>query len=290
MQTAMMSMADAVATGSGARDHRRAGSIAAFRLSILVAGLMAFQSALGLLVPSLYRDTGWVTAAWYGNDLVTLIVAVPLLAWSLAATRRGSPRAELLWYSMLGYAVYNYAYYLFGAALNWFFPLYVALFSLPVIGLVLALGNLDARAVAGWFAPRPPVRWIGGYMLFIGVGLTIAWTAQWAMFLAAGTEPSIGVGAFQLVAAMDLSFMVPWFVLGAVLLLRHAPWGYVVAPIILVKGATYTLVLTATSTMAALRGVEGTVEQIPVWALWTAVGGIAAWALLRNVRASGARG
>jgi crotonobetainyl-CoA:carnitine CoA-transferase CaiB-like acyl-CoA transferase len=81
-----------------------------------VAALMAVQSAAGVLVPSVDRDTGCVTAAWYGNDVVTALVAVPLLVGSLLAVRRGSLRGQLVWYAMLGCAVYNYAYYLFGAA------------------------------------------------------------------------------------------------------------------------------------------------------------------------------
>jgi hypothetical protein len=50
---------------------------------------------------------------------------------------------------MLGYAVYNYAYYLFGARMNELFPLYVLLFVLPIVALMLALGRLDAEAIAG---------------------------------------------------------------------------------------------------------------------------------------------
>jgi hypothetical protein len=256
----------------------------AWRISWIVAGLMAVQSGVGVIAPSVYRDTGWVTAAWYGNDLVTLLVAVPLLAWSLVATRRGSFRAELVWYAMLGYAVYNYAYYLFGAALNAFFPAYAALFTLPVIALILALGRIDADVVASRFAPSTPRRWIAAYMLFTGIGLAVAWTAQWAAYVWAGTVPSIGVEPFQLVAAMDLTFMVPWFIVGAILLLRGSAWGFLVAPIIIAKGATYTLVLTTASAVAALRGVEGTLEQIPVWAAWTLVGAAASWALLGSIR------
>lgn len=253
-------------------------------LSAIVAGLMAIQSAVGLLVPTIYRDAGWVTAAWYGNDLVTLLVAVPVLIWALRAVRRGSRRAELVWYAMLGYSVYNYAYYLFGARLNWFFPVYVILFILPIFALILAVGRLDARAVAAWFSERTPIRWIGGYMLFTGVGLVLAWTTQWASFMLTGTTPDIGEEAFRLIAAMDLTFMVPWLLVGAVLLMRRRPWGYVISSIIITKGATYTLVLTVTSTVAALRGVEGTLEQIPIWAAWTLAGALALWGLLANLR------
>jgi hypothetical protein len=257
---------------------------AAWRLSLLVAALMSIQSAASVLVPAVYRDTGWITAAWFGNDLVTLVVAVPLLLWALYAVRRGSLRAELIWYAMLGYAVYNYAYYLFGAALNAFFPVYAALFFLPAFALILALGRADVSALASSFAASTPRSWVAAYMLFTGVGLAIAWIGQWAAYLLAGTVPNIGVDAFQLVAAMDLTFMVPWFVVGAVLLLRGAAWGYVVAPIIIVKGAAYTLVLATTSTVAGLRGVEGSFEQVPIWAAWTLLGFLAAWGLFANVR------
>ena len=263
---------------------RSASATMAWRLSLVIAALMAIQSAVGVVLPSVYRDTGWVTAAWFGNDLVTLAVAVPVLLWSLSAARRGSVRGELIWYAMLGYAVYNYAYYLFGAALNAFFPVYATLFVLPVFALILTLGRLDPRSVADHFAVATPRRWIAAYMLFTGVGLTFAWIGQWAAYLLAGTAPSIGVEAFQLVAAMDLTFMVPWFVVGAVLLLRRAAWGYVVASTVLAKGAAYTLVLTMTSTVAAMRGVEGSAEQIPIWTVWTLLGMLVASGLLGNVR------
>jgi hypothetical protein len=256
---------------------------AARRLSWGLAILMVVQAAVGLSIPSLYRDEDWVRATWFGNDLVTLLVAVPLLIWSLLRVPTGSRRAELVWYSMLGYSVYNYGFYLFGAALNWFFPAYVVLFAVPIFALILALGRLDADAVAGDFSSSTPRRWVGGYMLFTGVGLTLAWLGQWATFMLTGSAPSIGAEAFQLIAAMDLSFMVPWFLLGAVLLLRQSSWGYVIAPIIVMKGATYTLVLTVASTVAATRDIEGSAAQIPVWAAWTLLGVLALWGLFGHL-------
>lgn len=263
----------------------------AWRLSMGTAILMAAQAAAGLSVPSIYRDVDWITAAWYGNDLVTLCIAAPLLVWSLLAVQRGSQRAVLVWYSMLGFSVYNYAYYLFGASLNWLFPAYVALFTVPVFALILALGRLDADRLAEEFSPTGTLRWVVGYMLLSGGGLTLAWLGQWALFMTTGSEPAIGAKAFQIVAAIDLSLMVPWFLLGAVLLLRRKPWGYVIAPIIVMKGVTYTLVLTATSTVAAQRGIEGSAGQIAVWAAWTVLGGLAIWGLLGNLpRRSSPRG
>ena len=256
--------------------HGRAARL----LSYVLAALMAIQAAVGLLVPSVYRDADWAKAAWFGNDIVTLVVAVPLLTGALFISRRGSRRADLVWFSMLGYALYNYAYYVFGARMNELFLLYIVLFVLPVVILVLALGSYDATALAAGASSRTPRRWVSGYMALTGVGLAVAWSAQWAGWVFGGAEPAIGEEAFALIAALDLSLMVPYFVLGAVLLWRRRPWGYLLATVMCLKGATYTLVLTVSSAVAAARGMAGGAAQVPVWAAWTLAGAAAASALL----------
>jgi len=85
---------------------------------------MAVQAALGLLFSDRDRDADWIRATWFGNDLVTLSIAVPLLVAGAVSARRGSSCGLLVWLGVLGYSVYNYAFYLFGAALNAFLLLY----------------------------------------------------------------------------------------------------------------------------------------------------------------------
>lgn len=248
------------------------------------AALMALASALGLLFPGLYRDPDWVMAAWFGNDVVTLMVAVPLLVAGLVMSRRGSRTGELLVYASFAYAIYGYAYYLFGASLNALLPVYVALVVVPLLGLAVGLGTLDAAALASEFGARTPRRLAAGYMVFIGAGLGMAWLAQWAAYVFGGTEPSVGVDAFGTIAALDLSLIIPFMVLGGVLLWRGRPWGYVLGAIYTVKGASYTLALTAGSVVGAARGVEGTLEQIPIWGAMSVLGAVAAVTLLRGLR------
>ena len=129
-----------------------------FVLSVIAATLMAVQSLLGLVLPGQYRDVEWIRTTWFGNDWVTLVVAVPLLVIALRLASRGSLRGQLLWLGMLGYGAYNYAFYLFGAALNVFFPLYAMLLVLSVAGLILALSRIDVSTLAAGFALRTPVR------------------------------------------------------------------------------------------------------------------------------------
>lgn len=244
---------------------------------------MVLASAAGLLL-DIYRDADWILAAWYGNDLVTLLIAVPMLVIGLVLVRRGSVVGVLLVPAMLAYSVYGYAYYMLGASMNVLFPLYVLLFAVPVIALILILGNMDADQVAASFSGRTPVRGVAVYMGLTGIGLAIAWLAQWAAYVLEGTVPSIGIEPFSLIAALDLSFMVPFFVWGAALLWRRQSWGYVLGAVMIVKGATYTLVLGVGSYVGGLRGIEGSAAQVPVWGLWTVLGIAAAAALFTGVR------
>lgn len=104
-------------------------------LAALLAVLMVAQSMLGLLIPSEYRDAEWMKASWFGNDVFTLTVAAPLLVIAILFARRGSVRGAMVWLGLTAYAVYNYAYYLFGAAMGSFFALYVVLLVLAVVTL-----------------------------------------------------------------------------------------------------------------------------------------------------------
>ena len=54
------------------------------KLTIPLAALTTAQSLTGLMAPEQYRDVEWIKATWYGNDWLTLIVAVPLLLMSSA--------------------------------------------------------------------------------------------------------------------------------------------------------------------------------------------------------------
>ena len=116
----------------------------------------------------------WIRLTWFGNDW--LMVGVPLLVASLLLARRGSIRGLLLWLGRLGYGAYNYAYYMLGAALNAFFPLYILPLVLSVVTLILALSRIDVAEAAANFRPKTPVRIVSGYLVFVaGVSPSSGW-------------------------------------------------------------------------------------------------------------------
>lgn len=252
-------------------------------LSFTLAAMMVVQSGLGLLASGEYRDVAWITAAWWGNDLVTLLVAVPLLMVGLILSARNSVRGRLLWAGMLAYAVYNYAYYLLGAALNTFFAVYVACVLLSSVALVLVLAGLDAGVVAARFRDRTPARVIGGYFVFVAAGLSAIWLGTWAAFAFAGRPTPVETEAFKLVAALDLTMMVPALGLGGWLLFRRRAWGYVISSTGGVQATLYLLVLSVNSVVAMQRGLAGGAE-LPIWGGLLLMTAVATVVLFANVR------
>jgi hypothetical protein len=219
----------------------------AYLLTATILVLASMASAGGLFWQDLYRDNASIKAAWFGNDLVTLVVVVPLLALALRQVQRGSERAYLVWLGLLAYVFYNYAFYLFGAAFNVFFLLYAALFSLSMFALVLGMLQLDIHLIQQLFRPNIPVKWVSVFLLFISLPLGIVEIGQCLTFIINGKPPEVP----PLIFALDLSIVVPSTALAAVLLWRRHPWGLVLAVMMLVKAFTYGLVLSLSSTLIA---------------------------------------
>lgn len=262
---------------------------AAYVLSIIIVVLSLISSLGGLFIDNLYRDNTFVKSAWLGNDLVTLFVAAPGLLAAMFLTKHGSQRALLIWLGMLDYMLYNFAFYLFGASYNWFFLLYVTLFALSIYALIFLLLGTDVKTLAQKFAVKTPVKIIGGYMLFVAIGLGIVYIAQSLGFVVTGQLPQIVTKSghpTSVVFALDLSLLVPVLILGAFWIFKRQAWGYVLAAISTIKGASYTLVLVVGSILAANAGVPGASAEIPLWAGLTISNLTVAVILLLNMKAT----
>jgi len=243
---------------------------ARLRLSVVLASVLLAQSALGLLFRAQYRDPAWITTTWLGNDWVTLAVVVPLLAVAARLARRGSVRALLVWWGVLAYAVYNYAYYMFGAALNVFFPLYVAGILTAAVSLMLGLTAVAPSEIARRFDAGIALRIAAAYFAAVGLSLAGIWMAMWAAYAFAGRPTPVDTEVFKLVAALDTVLLVPGMAAGGLLLWRGHPCGYVMLPIVGVQGSLYLLVLSVNSILAVVNGFATAPGEIPVWGVLTA--------------------
>jgi len=256
-------------------------------LTIVVIVAAAIASIGGLAVHGLYTDdTAWATAALRGGDLATLLLVVPGLVAAVVLARRGSTRARLIWGGLLGYGIYNFAFYVFGAAFNGLFLAQVVAFSASVFALIAWATELDASAIAARFDARTPRRTVATFLLPIAAVFAILWTTFSLTFavtvhltLRAATLPGM-----HMVFALDLSLMVPSMAVGGVWLWRRKPWGFVLATALCVFGAAYQANLAAAGVFQSNAGVEGAkvIDPMGVGVLLAFV--VAGFAMLRRLR------
>jgi hypothetical protein len=186
-------------------------------------------------------DTSLTAVCYRVGDAITLVLAIPLLIISSVLYRRGSLKGGLLLTGVLAYFLYTYGSLAIGAAYNNLFLIYIVLLSASFFALVSALMSFDPLAVSTCFSKRLPRRGISIYLIVSGVILCLVW-------LMLSIVPALLQGKAPLEAAyyttfitgaLDLGIIAPALILTGLLLLRRAPLGYLLAPVLLV----FTVVL-----------------------------------------------
>lgn len=278
--------------GQGTRSEREASPIAWDRLgpldvvSFLVAVVMSAAACAGLFVGGVYRDNDWSTAAFRGTDAATLLLAVPVLLVALALARRGSLRARLIWLGVLAYNVYNCGFYLFGTAFNDWFLAYAFVLGASVVLLVFATPRV-LPAVAG--APGAPYRVVGGFLAVVGVMFGLVWTLQALAFVVRDEQPEIiaksGIHT-SIVFGLDLTLVVPWLVIGGVLMWRRTRAGLLLGVVLNVLTVLYMAALAAAGGFLAEAGFEDASWSTPPYVEIGALALIALAWTLPGVRAA----
>jgi hypothetical protein len=232
----------------------------------------------------LYRyDTVSSVAQMHGNDIVTLVVGVPLLIASWALATRGSLRGHLLLTGTLGFFTYTYLSMCVGAAYNEFFLVYVALWSLSLWAFVLSLMAFDVRTLPQQFSDRLPRRSIAGLLFGAGGFLLLAWLGRSVPALLAGTTPPLENTTSLFIQALDLGLIVPLAFVGGVLLLRRSAWGYLLAPVMIMKMITMGLAVSVMGINMARVGVAVSAVELIVFPGLTVINLVLAGILFKSI-------
>jgi hypothetical protein len=206
----------------------------------------------------LYKyDSVSFAAQGIAQDVVTLLVGIPLLVVSIMLYRRESFRGKLLLAGTLGYFLYTYMSYAFGVAYNGLFLLYVALFSLSLSAFVLSIGSIDVATLPAHFSEKLPRRLVSTLLFAVGGFLVLAWSGRIGTALLDGSVP-YGLESYSTLPlqAMDLGLIVPLAFVSGILLLRRSPWGYLLSSVALIKGFTMSVALIAMIVGEMLAGVQ----------------------------------
>lgn len=215
----------------------------------------------------LYRnDSVSVAAQGIAQDIVTIIVGVPLLIISLYLTRKDLLKGKLLLAGTLGYFLYTYTSYCFVWMYNPLFLIYVVLMSSSFFAFLLTMMSFDMENLKMSFSEKLPVRLLGSFFIFLGTAIGLMWLGRIVPSLINGVTP-VGIEHYTTlpIQALDLGFIVPTAILSGVLTIRRETFGYLLSSVITVKCITMLTAITAMIIGQSLAGVKLSFAEIIIF-------------------------
>jgi len=213
------------------RNHRL------FLLSAAISVLLLAVSVAGFTSPELYgRENPSWRAQCAGQDLINLAIVAPsLMLISLLLTQE-RPIAYLVWPGIMIYLVYTFAIYCFSVHFNAYFLEYCIIFGLSVYGL----GYFIVTGADQWKDSFTTHLWlsraIAVYFLLTGLVFYSLWLSEILQAIRTGSAPRSTAEAglaTNPVHVLDISVILPLFLITSVLLFRKRQAGLQLAAFLL---------------------------------------------------------
>jgi len=238
--------------------------IATSALAVLLTALSIVGLVLG--PRGLYADDPATAPAFLGQDMITLVVGVPMLLVAMRAALRGVVAGLIVWMGALFYVAYSYAFFVLDPRVTVLFPAYaivVALSTYTLLALVVGAGADVVRRGLD-IHRRIPRRAAIAYLFGMALLFTVMWGAMFGALVAADANPTT---VEHIVWSLDVMFALPAMFIAAVLLWRRRAWGFLFAGMMLLKATFLGFTLLVTTWLAAFWSVPAPLIMTIAFAL-----------------------
>jgi hypothetical protein len=236
-------------------------------LTAPISFLVAIAAGVGFFIDDLYRDMPVNAAQAVGQDLITLVVALPILVISAILALRGSRRAHLIWLGTLGYLVYTYLSYALALQFNPLFLVYVALLGCSLHALIGGLATTDFAGIKARFTRGTPLKAVSILLAVVAVLFYFMWLSEDIPALLAGEVPKGVIEAeapTDVVHVLDIAWILPAMVLTAIWLWRRWAVGYALAGTLLSFLSLLVLAVMSMLVFQVLYGVAAVAEAVGI--------------------------
>lgn len=258
-------------------------------LTVPIAVLLAIATVSGVFISGLYRDTPNLVAQAIGQDVVTLVVALPTLVISAFLTSRGSQRARLVWLGGSIYTVYTYVGYAFDVRFNPLFLVYVALLGCSTYALIGGLITTDWEGFRKGFTERTPNKAVSIYLGMIASLFYLLWLSEAVPASLSGNPPQSLIDAgtpTNFVQVIDMAWLLPAIAITAISLWRKRSLGYALAGALLTHFTLLTLAILSMVAFMVRAGQPVVIPQVVIYGVLFAVSIGMAIAYLKNLKSS----
>jgi hypothetical protein len=254
------------------------------RLSLFLALLVFAACLAGIVDNSLYQDGEWFRAQYFGQDVVTLLVVLPLL---LISARHGLDKNitawKLIFIAALLYLVYVYAIFVLVASFSPLYFLHLPIFSLSLFMLISLMGCffISRRKI---LLPGRKLRLFSAlYLLLLSGMLSYLWISDLLKhtFFPEHQSATPDGEPLLIVYSLDLGVMIPLMLIGVFGLFRNQTRGIAWAGIMLAKSFLLGFALLGMSVSMFVLGQESDPFLMGLWSVISFIG-VALTALYMN--------
>ena len=164
------------------------------------------------------------------QDLITLVLGIPLLIIAIFAVSRKRYSGIPLWIGVLAYELYVYLIYSFGGVYNYLFPAYIAVSSLSLYIIIGLFKNINLCSFSDSIKKNLTRLLIAVFFVFIVIVFGVIWLSQ---IIESIISKQIPQG--HLIFVIDLMIVLPAFGIAAVKLLKKNSFGNLLAGVLLIK-------------------------------------------------------
>ena len=200
----------------------------------LTTGMLSLVAAvMGVLDPGMYDPvvSARIMPGVFTQDLLVIVASLIMILLA-ALMQQDDYRKAIVILGILGFLFYAYGIYAIEQVYTTLYPLYLAILALSFYVLAYSLASLKRPAIEE--LELPPILRYGsaGYGIFIAVMFNFTWISQLVPLLRMGDRIEYTFSVY----IIDLVFIMPAFVIVAVLAVRKRAVGVVGLPALFILG------------------------------------------------------
>ncbi len=228
-----------------------------YSLSMIIAGLIFILSIMVLININSVYQTNELIQSFLPNDVVNLIIGVPILLISISLAKRGLLLGLLLWPGALLYLLYNYSIYLFSLSFSFGYLIILVLVIINFYSLIRVLISLDSKLIHRELVGSVNERLSGG--IIAGMGILF-----FAQVIYSVVTLLINKDGFEVVSlAIHISdiLFAPLWIIGGITLFLKKEFGYILGLALLFQASMLFIALIVVMLIQPIL-----VSQAIIWA------------------------
>lgn len=191
--------------------------------SLVIAALMTIVSIAGIKYHTLIYPNKELSQAFVPNDVVNLLIGLPILLISMWLARHGKWIGLLCWAGALFFTLYSYLIYVFAMPVGWAFLGHLLLVMLSAYTLIRLVVSIDGKTVQQKLAGAVPERFAGAVL----AGLGSLFLLRAIGVIASAFSRGVSLAEVELATSLADFLTTPAWIIGGILLWRRRELGYV---------------------------------------------------------------